>query len=187
MGERSEMTLQATRMIEMTKNTTPKSKWPKKPRSEAQKEATRKMIEAGKTKRFKKLAEQGKNEAEQDKIAKAEAGKRSGEARRAYRTARETLMWANEQPLTAEEKGILLDMGFTEEQIRGIKPLDIITLKAQRMAQQGNLSAGVYVHDLIEGKIAEKHEVEVRDTTKMSVKELIAYREKLKQEEDASN
>lgn len=150
-------------------------------------EAFRRMQEKNKATRFKKLGEQVDKTDEQVKEEKREAGKRSGEARRAYRTARETLMWANEQPLTAEEKGILLDMGFTEEQIRGIKPLDIITLKAQRMAQQGNLSAGVYVHDLIEGKIAEKHEVEVRDTTKMSVKELIAYREKLKQEEDTSN
>ena len=185
MGERTETPVESKKPSKRPKGTSKPRKAPKKPRTEAQKEATRKMIEAGRAKRFKKLDEQGKEEAEQGKLAKAEAGRKSGEARRAYRSARETLMWANDQPLTAEEIEKLKALGYDEEQIRGIRPLDIPTLKAKDMAQNGNLSAAVYVHDLIEGRIAQECRIEVKDTSKMSVTELIEYRRLLKGEDDS--
>ena len=184
MGERTETPVESKKAPKRPKGTSKPSKGPKKPRTEAQKEATRKMIEAGRAKRFKKASEADKEGSEAVKNGH-KGGIASGEARRAYRSARETLMWANDQPLTAEEIAKLRDLGYDEEQIRGIRPLDIPTLKAKDMAQNGNLSAAVYVHDLIEGRIAQECRIEVKDTSKMSVTELIEYRRLLKGEDDS--
>jgi len=62
--------------------------------------------------------------------------------------------------------------------------LDIPTIVQQAHARQGNLASAVYIHDLVEGKIAEQHRIEVKDTTKMTISELIEYRKKLQEEKD---
>jgi len=144
----------------------------KKPRTPAQ------------IKQFEEMRKKAKKFSKNDGRA-TESAYRSAQVRREARTARETLLLLNEVPLSSTDYAILLEKcGLTPEDVRaqGIRQLDIPTLVQHAQAKQGNLASAVYVHDLVEGKIAEQHHVEVKDPSKMTLSELLELRRKIREE-----
>ena len=91
MWKRAETALQARTVRETSKDTDKKPKGPKKPRSPAQMEATRKMIEASKARRFKS--------GEEARKSGHKGGKASGESKRAKKNMQELAKYMLDLPL----------------------------------------------------------------------------------------
>ena len=161
-------------MRETSKDTGKKRKKPTKPRTPAQEEATKKMIEAGKAKRFgngREAASSGKK-----------GGKASGKARREKRDMRELAKYMLDLPLHEEEVDedatSFDNLGGKNTTVRGRIIKNLVT-----KASNGDLHAIGMLADLAGEAPAQQIHVEVKDTTKMTVSELIEYRRKLRERE----
>lgn len=171
MQKRAETPLQAKKVRETSKDTDKKPKGPKKPRSPAQMEATRKMIEAGKAKRFKSGDEAAKNGRK--------GGKKSGESKRTRKNMQELAKYMLDLPLhegEVDEDGSSFDsLGGKNTTVRGRIIKNLVT-----KASNGDLHAIGMLADLAgEAPVPQLH-VEVKDTSKMTVSELIEYRRQLR-------
>ena len=135
-------------------------------------EATKKMIEAGKAKRFgngREAASSGKK-----------GGKASGKARREKRDMRELAKYMLDLPVN---EGDVDEDASSFENLKGKNT----TMRARIIknlitkASNGDLHAIGMVADLTGEAPAQQIHVEVKDTTKMTVSELIEYRRKLRE------
>jgi|GEM_PF-6077975 len=137
-----------------------------------------KNLEKGKATRFKSGEEAAK--------AGRKGGKKSGEKRRELKNMREWARMVLDMPVNegdvVEEATSFTDLTGANTTVRGRIIKNLAT-----KASNGDLHAIGMLSELAGEAPVQQVRVEVHDTTKMSVKELIAYREKLKQEEDASN
>ena len=159
-------------MRETAKDTTKKRKASKKPRTPAQEEATRKMIEAGKAKRFgngREAASSGKK-----------GGKASGKARREKRDMAEWARYFLELPVhdgKVKDEGSSFD-DFTQSNTT-VRARIIKNLISK--ATNGDMHAiGMLAELSGEAPVQQVH-VEVHDVTKMTVSELIEYRKRLQE------
>ena len=158
-------------MRETSKDTDKKPKGPKKPRSPAQMEATRKMIEASKARRFKS--------GEEARKSGHKGGKASGESKRAKKNMQELARYMLDLPLhegDVDEDGTSFDnLSGKNTTVRGRIIKNLVT-----KASNGDLHAIGMLADLAgEAPIPQLH-VEVKDTSKMTVSELIEYRKQLR-------
>jgi len=156
---------------ETSKDTDKKPKGPKKPRSPAQMEATRKMIEASKARRFKS--------GEEARKSGHKGGKASGESKRAKKNMQELAKYMLDLPLhegDVDEDGTSFDnLSGKNTTVRGRIIKNLVT-----KASNGDLHAIGMLADLAgEAPIHQLH-VEVKDTSKMTVSELIEYRKQLR-------
>ena len=169
---RTETALQAKKVRETSKDTDKKRKGPKKARTPAQEEATRKMIEAGKAKRFgngREAASSGKK-----------GGKASGKARREKRDMAEWARYFLDLPVhdgdVKTEGSSLDDFTQTNTTVRARIIKNLVS-----KASNGDMHAiGMLAELTGEAPIQQMH-VEVHDVTKMSISELIAYRKRLQE------
>ena len=156
----------------MGKDTDKKRKGPKKPRTPAQEEATRKMIEAGKAKRFKSGEEAAKNGRK--------GGKKSGESKREKRDMAEWARYFLNLPVhdgEVKEEGESFDE-FTNTNTT-VRARIIKNLVSK--ASNGDMHAiGMLAELTGEAPVQQVH-LEVHDVSKMTVSELIAYRKKLQE------
>jgi len=154
----------------MGKDTDKKKKGPKKPRTPAQEEATRKMIEASKATRFKTGDKQGKSEA----------GKASGRSKREKRDMAEWARYFLNLPVhdgeVKEDGESLDDFTNTNTTVRARIIKNLVS-----KASSGDMHAiGMLAELTGEAPVQQVH-LEVHDVSKMTVSELIEYRKRLQE------
>lgn len=159
-------------MTKTTEDTPKPKKRATKPRSEAQKEQFRKMQEKGKATRFKAGGKQAETARK--------GGKASGKAKQEKKNMQEWARYLLDLPLhdgdVMEEGSSLASFTDQNTTVRARIMKNLVT-----KASNGDLHAIGMLSDLAgESPIPEVH-VEVRDTSKMTLEELIEYRKALKE------